>query len=403
MAAIGFSLNACEKKEKAGKPTEEAANGILGTPIDIDNIPFGADMEKVKKTYGVELESITLREQPLQKATAAVKNKFAFGFSEGKLNRVVILFDGEAEPLKEEMSKLCENRLVGEAYGWYYLFDYKGKLFVELTNGNSSYSNYVAIYQKGKVPNPTWEKHYASAIDSWEQGASIEKIKEKIPNIEEVQPDDPNSYIAELLSIGVRIFHDYGDSEIPTAYRFYQGKLYRKSNENMVEVNPDIEATIEKLLAEKASKTAEPEVAYSLAFSEKGVEPFMIGGKVPAEAEGFVFQDYYEPESMREGKTVSKNGEDLFVFVIEEGTDKIDGIQIISDKIRTKENIGVGSTVEELKKVYKELDFHYNEFEQEARFFIEKGKYMMLFNFYSSDGKVKPSDKIARIYVREKM
>jgi hypothetical protein len=256
IAAIGFSLNACGEKSK------EPPKLIFGTPIDINNIPFGASMEKVKKTYGVELEDFTAIDgTQLFKATGTSENKFAFRFDDSKLSRVYILFNDKLEELvKKEVSELCDNRRISTSYegGFAYSdWDYKGKLSVLYlyTEGPEAYASYVSIYQK--------EAESSTSDNMPKLGMSIEEVKKFFPDMEE-DKEQP-----ELLSVGVRKF-----SEGMYELMFYKGKLYAMYDDNGSKSDPDVEATIEE-----AKRAAEVAMAAAVADSAA-----LAAGALAAEA-----------------------------------------------------------------------------------------------------------------------
>jgi hypothetical protein len=310
MAAIGISLYACEKKEeKAAKPTEAAEQAaaeaeqapqetpepaaeeepdaeeeerlariaaceaeerskaveasvpeeqpkyIFGTPIDINNIPFGAGIETVKKTYGLEFESIIIDGNLLFRAIGTFKNKFAFGFTDNKLERVVIFRDYYHEII-EEASRLCEKSAVSVREGGFRTWDYKGKLLVDYESSKVVYRGGDSILSGGF----TIYQGYAKCLQIWGTkigasmfGASIEEVKKAIPDIDikEMIENPELPELTKLLSVGVRMFCDDGEDGFEICYNFYQGKLYLISDHNGYITDPDVEATIENLLAEK--------------------------------------------------------------------------------------------------------------------------------------------------------
>jgi hypothetical protein len=71
-------------------------------------------------------------------------------------------------------------------------------------------------------------------------GMSIEEVRKFFSDMEE-DKDQP-----ELLSVGVRQFSDG-----MYLLMFYKGKLYAMYHDNGSESDPDVEATVKKLLSEK--------------------------------------------------------------------------------------------------------------------------------------------------------
>jgi hypothetical protein len=247
MAAIGISLYACEEKDKASKPTE-AANGIFGTPIDIDNIPFGADIEKVKQTYGVQLESFTYIDNELFRATGTFKNKFAFGFADNKLERVVIFCENESDCDRKDLPFNEKERIVQSSYvegNKVETWDYKNKLLVEYDGMSGDGGNYTIKQGSANSLLSDFSPKF---------GSSIEEVKKEKPNIKESKDGE---WRLELLSVGVRTF--CGKSENNSyCYLFYQGKYYSIDQSHEGEISgsssytdPNVGETVQKLLAEK--------------------------------------------------------------------------------------------------------------------------------------------------------